>query len=87
MTFYRAVGCDECLNLGFKGRLAVFEIMRLGDDIARLVVQHADATVIRKQALANGMTLLSSDGVRQIKAGVTTIEEVLSVAHVEDALA
>ncbi len=86
MTFYRAVGCDECLKLGFKGRLAIFEIMRVNDEIARLVVQHSDATVIRKQALANGMTLLSTDGVRQIKAGVTTIEEVLSVAHVEDVL-
>jgi general secretion pathway protein E len=86
MTFYKAVGCDECLKLGFRGRLAIFEIMQVNDDIARLVVQHADATVIRKQALAGGMTLLSTDGVRQIKAGLTTIEEVLTVAHVEDVL-
>jgi general secretion pathway protein E len=87
ITFYQSTGCDQCLGLGFKGRLAVFEIMRVDDQIARLVVQHADATIIRKQALASGMLLLSADGIRQIQAGLTTIEEVLSVAHVEDALA
>lgn len=86
-TFYRAVGCEECLKMGYKGRLAVFEIMEINDDIARLIVQRADATVVRKQALASGMTLLSTDGVRQVKAGLTTIEEILTVAHIEDALA
>ncbi len=84
ITFYRAVGCDECLKLGFRGRLAIFEIMQVNDAIARLIVQHADATVIRKEALVQGMTLLSTDGVRQIKAGLTTIEEVLTVAHIEE---
>lgn len=84
ITFYRPVGCDECLNMGYKGRLAVFEIMEINDEIARLIVQRADATVIRKKALEQGMTLLGTDGLRQIRAGLTTIEEVVAVAQVEE---
>jgi type II secretory ATPase GspE/PulE/Tfp pilus assembly ATPase PilB-like protein len=83
-TFYKAVGCDECLQLGYKGRLSVFEIMEINDEIARLIVQRVDATIIRKKAIEQGMTLLGADGVRQVKAGLTTIEEVLGVAHIED---
>ncbi len=86
ITFYRPKGCDECLSMGYKGRLAVFEIMEVNDEIAKLIVQRADATVIRKKALEGGMTLLGADGIRQIKAGLTTIEEVLSVAYVEEPL-
>lgn len=84
ITFYKPVGCDECLKLGYRGRLAVFEIMEVNDEIAKLIVQRADATIIRKKALESGMTLLGADGIRQIKAGITTIEEVMSVAYVEE---
>lgn len=86
ITFYRAKGCDECLNMGYKGRLAVFELMEVSDDIAKLIVQRADATVIKRRALEEGMTTLASDGIRQIKAGLTTIEEVLSVAYADEPL-
>lgn len=84
ITFYKAVGCDECLKMGYKGRLALFEVMEINDEIAKLIVQRVDATIIRKKAMDHGMTLLGADGVRQIKAGVTTIEEVLAVAYVEE---
>ena len=83
ITFYNAVGCEQCLNTGYKGRLAVFEIMEVNDAIAQLIIQRVDATVIRKQAVADGMTLLGLDGVRNIAAGKTTIDEVLAVAYVE----
>lgn len=84
IKFYRPKGCDECLSMGYKGRLAVFEIMEVNDQIAKLIVQRTDATVIRKKALEQGMTMLGIDGVRQVKAGLTTIEEVLSVAYVDE---
>lgn len=84
ITFYRAVGCDECLQMGYKGRLAIFEIMEINDEIAKLIVQRIDATVIQQRAIAQGMVLLGYDGIRNIKAGLTSIEEVLSVAHVEE---
>ena len=83
-TFFEAVGCDECLGLGYKGRLAIFEIMDVNDDIAKLIVDRADASIIRKKALEMGMTLLGIDGARQARAGATTIQEVLTVAYVEE---
>jgi general secretion pathway protein E len=84
ITFYRAEGCPECLSTGYKGRLAIFEVMEVDDEIAKLIVQRSDASVIRKAALRQGMTLLGADGVRMIRAGATTVEEVLSVAYVEE---
>jgi len=86
ITFYKAVGCDECFNTGYKGRLVIFEVMEVTDKMSHLIVERANASVIKKLALEEGMHTLGMDGLRYIKAGKTTIEEVLSVAHVEEAV-
>ena len=86
ITFYKPVGCDKCLNLGYKGRLPVFEIMMMTNALARLVVEKADANVLRHQAIQDGMKLLVQDGVWKIELGQTTIEEVLSVATMQEDL-
>jgi type II secretory ATPase GspE/PulE/Tfp pilus assembly ATPase PilB-like protein len=86
ITFYQPVGCEECLKTGYRGRLPVFEIMEVTDKVARLIVQRVDASIIAQEALASGMTSLGTDGVRNIKAGLTSIEEVLAVAYVEEPL-
>lgn len=83
ITFYQAVGCDECNQTGYKGRLALFELMSMTPGIAKLTMERADTSLLRKQAIADGMTLLIDDGIRKIKEGQTTIEEVLSVATIE----
>lgn len=83
ITFYKAVGCQECNQTGYKGRLAVFEIMAMTPGIAKLTMERADTSLLRKQAIADGMTMLIDDGIRKIKEGVTTIEEVISVATIE----
>ncbi|CAN5158469.1 type II secretion system ATPase GspE [soil metagenome] len=83
ITFYKAVGCDECNQTGYKGRLALFEIMSMSSGIAKLTMERADTSLLRKQAIADGMTLLIEDGIRKIKEGVTTIEEVIAVATIE----
>ncbi len=85
ITFYKAKenGCEDCLNTGYKGRLAIFEVMQMTDDIGRLTMERADTSQLRKQAVQDGMTLLLQDGIRKIKEGLTTIEEVLSVATIE----
>jgi len=85
ITFYQPAGCKDCLNTGYRGRMAVFEIMEVSDSIARLIIQRVDATIIRDKALEEGMTLLMMDGLRGIKSGKTTIEEVLSVAYIKEA--
>ena len=86
ITFYKPVGCDKCLNLGYKGRLPVFEIMMMTNALARLVVEKADANILRAQAIKDGMKLLVQDGVWKIELGQTTIEEVLSVATMQEDL-
>lgn len=86
ITFYKPVGCDECLSTGYKGRLPVFEVMEVTDKVARLIVQRADASIIMQEAISSGMTQLGTDGLRNVKAGLTSIEEVLTVAYVEEPL-
>lgn len=84
ITFYEPVGCEECSQTGYKGRLAIFEIMVMTQPIARLTLERADTALIQAQAVKDGMDLLIDDGIRRIKQGVTTIEEVLSVASSQD---
>lgn len=80
ITFYEAKGCAKCMDSGYSGRLPIFEIMSMTPGVAHLVIQKSDALDIQKQAEADGMTTLLQDGVAKIEAGLTTIEEVLSVA-------
>lgn len=84
ITFYKPKGCEECLQTGYRGRLALFEIMEINDPIARLIVTRADASLIKQKALEQGMTQLGADGLRRIKDGDTTIEEVLTAAFVDE---
>ncbi len=83
ITFYEPKGCSECLNTGYRGRLAIFEVMEMSGPIAALTMQRADTAQIRSQAIKEGMTLLVQDGVRKIEQGLTSIEEVLAVATME----
>ncbi|AXK60677.1 type II secretion system ATPase GspE [Candidatus Chromulinivorax destructor] len=84
VTFYKPVGCDKCLGIGYKGRMPVFEIMVMSNALARLVIEKADANVLRAQAQHDGMKLLIQDGAWKIELGLTTIEEVLSVATLQE---
>lgn len=83
ITFYEPKGCSECLNTGYRGRLAIFEVMEMTGPIAALTMQRADTAQIRSQAIKDGMSLLVQDGVRKIEQGLTSIEEVLAVATME----
>ncbi len=83
ITFYEPVGCDECSESGYKGRLPIFEVMEMSDEVARLTMERANTSVIRKAAKRDGMKELIEDGLEKIKMGLTTIDEVLSVASIE----
>lgn len=82
-TFYKPGGCEQCNNTGYRGRAAIYEMMKISNEIAKLTMERADSSRIRKQAIADGMTTLMDDGVRKIVEGLTTIDEVLSVATME----
>jgi type IV pilus assembly protein PilB len=83
IKFYEPVGCDECNNTGYRGRVAIFEVMEMTSAIAKLTMERSETGVIRDQAMKDGMIPLIKDGVRRIKDGLTTIEEVLAVATTE----
>jgi len=76
---YRAKGCEECMHTGYRGRMAVYEIMPMSESLKKLVVDKADANVLREQALAEGMYFLRDDGVRKVLDGMTTLSEVVRV--------
>jgi general secretion pathway protein E/type IV pilus assembly protein PilB len=79
---YYGKGCRECRNIGYKGRLGIFELLMMNDEIRELVVQRASAGYIQKAALRNGLELLRQDGWKKVRAGLTTPEEVLRVSKV-----
>ena len=82
---YRAVGCRECRQTGYHGRHAIFEWMDTNAEIREMVLRNASTDAIRNAARRAGMTTLADDGCRLVQAGVTTIEEVLSVTTVDEA--
>ncbi len=80
-TYYRAVGCDECRDTGFMGRISLFELMHVTEDVKKLTLERAAAYIIKKQAVKDNMITLQHDGWKKARDGVTTIEEVLRVTE------
>jgi type IV pilus assembly protein PilB len=78
-AFRRAVGCQACSRTGYRGRLAVHEIMLASEEIERLVIRRATTEEIKKVAIAQGMTTLRQDGLKKAALGLTSVEEVLRV--------
>jgi general secretion pathway protein E/type IV pilus assembly protein PilB len=78
--FRRAVGCPACDGTGYCGRMGIFEIFSMNDEIRRLVHEHASAARLRSAARAAGMRTMREDGAQKAIAGLTTIEEVVSIA-------
>ncbi len=81
LHYSKKVGCEQCKETGFRGRIGVFELMIPDDEIRSLIVKKESAEVIRKTALEKGMKTLKDDGIRKAQAGLTTLEEVLRVTQ------
>jgi len=81
---YKSVGCRECRNTGFFGRHAIFEWMDTDEEIRQLILKSASTDLIRASARKGGMRTLAEDGWRLVAAGVTTVEEVLSVTTAKE---
>jgi general secretion pathway protein E/type IV pilus assembly protein PilB len=77
--FARGGGCQRCQGTGYHGRMGIFEIMVLDDELRRLVHARAGVSALRAKARSQGMRSLREDGVRKVIAGLTTIEEVVSL--------
>jgi len=77
-TVMRAVGCYSCRKLGYKGRLGIFEIFMIDDEVRHMINEGASTIELRRRARELGMRTLREDGVRKVLAGTTTAEEVIS---------
>ncbi len=83
-AFMKGQGCEECRQLGYQGRLGIHELMVVSESIRPMVMNRAPASTLGQAARAAGMRTLREDGWRKVKAGITTIEEVLRVTQTEE---
>jgi len=81
LVLYRGKGCPMCHQTGYRGRIGIFEVLEMKENIKDLVMKNANAGEIEKQAITNGMTTIFEDGIQKALTGITTIEEVLRVTE------
>lgn len=72
-------GCNECNFTGFRGRKGIFEIFAMNDELRELTLRRASVSELRQAAIKNGMKLMFDDGIRKVRLGITTMDEVLTV--------
>jgi general secretion pathway protein E/type IV pilus assembly protein PilB len=77
--FAHGAGCKACQGTGYQGRLGIYEIFLVHDGIRAMIYDHVTAVRLRQQARRDGMRTMREDGIRKVLAGLTTIEEVVSV--------
>jgi type IV pilus assembly protein PilB len=78
--YYRGVGCQRCRNTGFTGRIAIHELLIVDDDLREIIADRPTMAAIRDHAAHSGMIPLRHDGLRKVKEGITTVEEILRVS-------
>ncbi len=78
---YRGAGCPACNGTGYTSRVGIFEMMDVNDEIRKLIMQNADASVLTQAARRNGMRNLREDGWKKISEGLTTVQEVMRVTQ------
>jgi len=79
IQLWRGRGCDVCRQTGYKGRIGIYELLLMNEEISELVVRRAPLAEVKRAARANGMKTLQEDGLRKVLAGITTPEEVRRV--------
>ncbi|MEJ2359888.1 MAG: GspE/PulE family protein [Gammaproteobacteria bacterium] len=82
--FYKPVGCDECRQTGFLGRVGIYEMMILDQTLRKKITPESDANAIRREAIKLGMTKMRISGARKVAMGWTTMDEVLKVVPVDE---
>ena len=82
--FWRGRGCEHCRDLGYQGRMGIYELMLLNESLRPLILDRAPASTMAQAAMKGGMRTLRADGWNKVRAGQTTIEEVLRVTQIEE---
>lgn len=78
-VLYRAKGCRHCFNTGYKGRIGVYEVMLMSQNIEMLCIERRSSDEIKLAAIREGMKTLRDDGLEKVKAGITSLEEIMRV--------
>lgn len=84
--FWHGTGCENCRQLGYQGRMGIYELLILNEALRPLILNRAPASTIAQRAIENGMRTLRTDGWNKVRSGSTTIEEVLRVTQIEEHL-
>jgi type IV pilus assembly protein PilB len=79
---YKGIGCEKCGQVGYFGRIGIFEVLRVTEKTAKFIMERADAAMIEKAAVDDGMIIMKQDGYLKALDGVSTLEEVIRVAQV-----
>src|SRR6187399_1356567 len=77
LVMYKGRGCDICLNTGYKGRVGLYEVMEVTDELRELIIIGASAIELRRKAIELGMITLRESGLYKLREGITTVEEVV----------
>ncbi len=80
-SVYRGKGCEKCTFTGYRGRLGIFELMVIDDNVRRLILRKADANELRQAAIEQGMQTILTDGYAKVGKGLTTLNEVFRVTQ------
>jgi general secretion pathway protein E len=78
---FRGAGCENCFHTGFRGRVGIFELMELNEELRGIIMRNEDATRITQASRRNGMRTLREDGWLKARRGVTTADEILRVTQ------
>ncbi|MGE5297978.1 MAG: GspE/PulE family protein [Acidobacteriaceae bacterium] len=81
LKFYQSSGCEKCKGLGYKGRIGVYEVFEMNDQIERLIHKQASTSEVRQQAVEDGMITMSQDGLIKALNGITDVAEVFRVTE------
>ena len=80
MAFYRKRGCPRCNQTGYRGRIGIYQLLEMTEDLASLASRHASREEIERAAMDTGMKTLWDDGIAKVAAGLTSIEELARVS-------
>jgi type II secretory ATPase GspE/PulE/Tfp pilus assembly ATPase PilB-like protein len=83
IKFYIGAGCEKCFDTGYRGRIGIYELMIIDEQIREMIYQKESAGAIKKKAISLGLQTLRMDGARKVAQGVTSIAEVLRVTQAD----
>jgi len=79
LDLYEPVGCTACNKTGYKGRMGVYEILKMTEELGKMVLKRAISSEIKMEAIKNGMITMQDDGFQKVRKGITSLAELLRV--------